>query len=80
MIRNAVGTVMSRIAVAATRNRTTSRFAAARSTRIPPSRATATTAPMVSAASTGMAVKMTFPGSVSRFQDFEMTVTCRPRP
>ena len=70
MIRNAVGTVMSRMAVAATMNRTTSRFAAARSTSSPPSRITATTSPTVSTPNSGIAVKMTLPGSVSRFQDF----------
>src|SRR5829696_7258265 len=74
MIRNAVGIVIRRITVTATTKRTTSMFEARMSRIGPPSRAIPPTSPSVSNNKTGMAVKMTFPGSVSRFQLFETTV------
>src|SRR4051812_16280068 len=69
MIRNADGTLISRTAVAATTNRTSQMFAARKSTRGCPTRATMTTRPTVSRNRTGMTVKTSFPASVRRPQD-----------
>ena len=80
MIRKAVGTVISSTTVTATTNRTTSRFEARMSRIGPPKIAIPPTSPSVITNSSGTAVKMTFPGRVSRFQDFPTTVTCRRRP
>src|SRR5690349_25120377 len=77
MIRKAVGTVISRMIVTATTNRTMARLSVRMSTMLPPNRAMTTTSGIVSASSSGMAVKKTFPGSVSRFQPLAMTVIGR---
>src|SRR6478736_7828050 len=77
MIRNAVGTVIRRMIVTATTNRTIGMLAARRSTICAPSRAMTTISGMVSASSSGTAVNTTFPGSVSRFHPLEITVMQR---
>src|SRR3954471_2761236 len=75
MIRNAVGTVISRTIVTATTKRTIGRLCANRSTTGPPSSTIPTTSAIVITSSNGTAVKRTFPGSVSLDQDFPTTVT-----
>ncbi len=74
MIRNAVGTVISRMIVTAITNRTIGMLFASRSTMSGPSRMITANSAMVSASRTGTTVKMIFPGSVSRDQLFPMTV------
>ena len=66
--------------MAATTNRTIGRLAARMSMTVGPSSTIAATATTVITISNGTTVKMTFPGSVSRFQDFPTTVICRRRP
>ena len=56
------------------------KFDAAMSTIGPPKITIPPTSPSVRSSKTGMAVKMTLPGKVSRFQLFPTTVICRPRP
>ncbi len=68
MIRNAVGTVISRTIVTATTNRTIGRFAARMSRIGLPSTTIPATSPTVSRMSSGMTVKTIFPGNVSRSQ------------
>ena len=80
MIRNAVGTVISSTIVTATTNRTIGRLCDSRSRTGPPSSTIPTTDTTASTISTGTAVKMIFPGSVSRFQVLSTTVICRRRP
>ena len=65
MIRNAVGTVISRTIVTATTNRTIGRLSARMSTIGPPRIATAAINPTVRTTRTGIAVKMTLPGKVN---------------
>src|SRR6478672_2568180 len=74
MIRKAVGTVIRRITVTATTNRTIGRLAARMSTTVGPRMAIAATATTVPTISNGTTVKMTLPGKVSRFQDLPTTV------
>src|SRR3954447_20963477 len=75
MIRNAVGTVISSTMVTATTNRTIGRFFESRSSTGPPRMTIASTSATIVTRSSGTAVKMIFPGSVSRFQDLPTTVT-----
>src|SRR5438034_8751895 len=74
MIRKAVGTVIRRMTVTATTNRTIGTLAARMSTTVGPRIAIAATATTVSTISTGTTVKMTLPGKVNRFQLFPTTV------
>src|SRR6478736_2005897 len=74
MIRKAVGTVISRITVTATTNRTIGRLAARMSTTVGPRMAIAMTATTVITISNGTTVKMTLPGKVNRFQLLPTTV------
>src|SRR3954468_6917947 len=75
MIRKAVGTLISRTAVAATMNRTSHRFAARKSTIGFPNRTTTRTRPTVRSSRIGMTVNRIFPASVRRLQDRATAVT-----
>src|SRR5688500_17033193 len=75
MMMNAVGTLISRIAVAATTNRTRSRFETMKSRIAPPKRTTTRTSPSVSTSSIGTSVKINFPASVSRLHERATAVT-----
>src|SRR6478672_651817 len=77
MIRKAVGTVIRRITVTATTNRTIGRLAARMSRTVGPRIAIAMTATTVTTISNGTTVKMTFPGNVNRFQLLPTTVIGR---
>jgi hypothetical protein len=80
MIRKAVGMVISRITVAATKKRAIGRLSAMKSTTYGPTITSAATSPTVSRASNGMTVKMTFPGRVSLFHVLPTTVIYPLRP
>src|ERR687890_632339 len=69
MIRNAVGTLISRTAVAATTNRTSQRFVARKSTMPAPNRITIASRPIVRTSRIGTIVKTTFPASVKRLHE-----------
>jgi len=75
MIRKAVGTLISRTAVAATTNRTSHRFVARKSRMPPPNRTMTATRPMVRTARIGSRVKITLPASVSRLHERATAVT-----
>src|SRR5436309_77794 len=75
MIRKADGTLISRTAVAATRNRTSQMFAARKSTIGLPASTMTSTSPSVSSARIGMTVKTIFPARVSRDQERATAVT-----
>src|SRR3954454_16578943 len=77
MITKAVGTLISRTAVAATMNRTSQRFAARKSTIGFPNRTTTRTRPAVRSSRIGMTVNRIFPASVMRLQDRATAVTRR---
>src|SRR3954452_1353173 len=79
MIRNAVGTLIRRTAVAATMKRTSQMFAARKSTTGLPASTTTRTRPTVSRNRTGMTVKTIFPASVSRPHD-RATAVIQPAP
>src|SRR4051794_26842510 len=74
MIRNAVGTVISRITVAATTNRTIAMLSDRTVRTGPPNSTIAATATTRPASNNGTIVKTTLPGKVSRFHDFPTTV------
>src|SRR5262245_54235051 len=80
MIRNAVGTLISRIAVAATTNRTR-KMLAARKSRIAGPKTTSSAVTATSRTSrTGTIVKISFPGRVSRDQVLLSAVTLLVHP
>src|SRR3954447_9586638 len=66
MIRKAVGTVISRTAVAATTKRTSGRLSLRNWIASGPTSTSTITSPIISTASSGTSVKTTLPGSVSR--------------
>src|SRR4051812_28887170 len=74
MIRNAVGTVISRMTVAATTNRTIGRFAARVSIASCPNAVIRMISAAIPTTSSGTRMNRNFPGRVSRFQPRETTV------
>src|SRR4029079_12283130 len=75
MIRNALGTLISRTAVAATTNRTSQRFAPRKSTSGLPAMTTRRTSPRLRSARSGTSVKTILPASVRRPQERATAVT-----
>ena len=84
MIRNAVGTVISRTIVTATTKRTIGRFAARMSMIGSPNSTMPATSATVASSNSGTTVNTILPGSVSLPQDSpddgHAEITCRRRP
>src|SRR4029079_4420632 len=74
MIRNAIGMLMTRIAVAATTKRTSQMLSARNWMIVGPNRTRTAISPTVSTSMTGRIEKISFPGSVSRDQVLERAV------
>src|SRR5688500_11981148 len=77
MIRNAVGTVITRMIVTAATNRTIGRLATRMSTTTCPKITINAIAAIVSSSNNGTTVNTIFPGNVSRFHDRPITVMRR---
>src|SRR6478735_2427062 len=75
MIRNAVGMLMTRIAVAATTKRTSQMLSARNWMIVGPNRTRTAISPTVRTSTTGRIEKISFPGSVSRDQVLDRVVT-----